>query len=49
MLEEKNRSLAAERAAYESQTRQLRMELEQQRNKFAHVQLKLQGIFLQGG
>lgn len=42
LLEEKNRSLAAERAAYESQTRQLRMELEQQRNKFAHVQLKLQ-------
>ncbi|ESR58174.1 Golgin candidate 4 [Citrus sinensis] len=42
LLEEKNRSLAAERAAYESQTRQLRMELEQQRNKFADVQLKLQ-------
>lgn len=42
LLEEKNRSLAAERAAHESQTKQLRMELEQERNKFTNVQLKLQ-------
>lgn len=42
LLEEKNKSLAAERAAHESQTKQLRMELEQERNKFANIQLKFQ-------
>lgn len=47
MLEEKNRSLEVVQAMHELQSKQLRMELEQEYDKLAEVQLKLQGIHLQ--
>ncbi|KAL5792317.1 hypothetical protein ACOSP7_000911 [Xanthoceras sorbifolium] len=42
LLEEKNRSLAALQASYELQTKQLRTELEKERNALTNIQLKLQ-------
>lgn len=47
MLEEKNRSLEAMQATHELQIKQLRVELEKERDKLANLQLKLQGTFLQ--
>ncbi|XP_031278536.1 golgin candidate 4-like [Pistacia vera] len=42
LLEEKNRSLAAVQATHELQTKQLRLELEKEREKLSNLQLKLQ-------
>lgn len=42
LLEENNRSLVAAQATYESQIKQLRMELEREHNNFKSLQLKLQ-------
>ncbi|KAI9182675.1 hypothetical protein LWI28_027730 [Acer negundo] len=42
LLEEKNRSLATLQASHELQIKQLRMELEKERNAMTNVQLKLQ-------
>ncbi|XP_044502757.1 golgin candidate 4-like isoform X2 [Mangifera indica] len=42
LLEEKNRSLAQVQATHELQTKQLRLELEKEREKLANLQLKLQ-------
>lgn len=44
MLEEKNRSLAALQATHELQIKQLRMELDKERDKLKNINLKLQGI-----
>ncbi|XP_044494566.1 golgin candidate 4-like isoform X2 [Mangifera indica] len=42
LLEEKNRSLAVVQATHELQAKQLRLELEKEREKLANLQLKLQ-------
>lgn len=46
MIEEKNRSLAAMQATHEVRTTELGMELEKERDKFATLQKRLQGILV---
>ena len=46
MLEEKNGSLAAMKATLELEIKELRTELEKERNKSANIQIKLQGATL---
>ncbi|XP_022757473.1 golgin candidate 3-like isoform X7 [Durio zibethinus] len=44
LLEEKNKSLEAVQASHELQIKQLKMELEKERDKLANLQIRLQGI-----
>lgn len=45
-MEEKKRSLEAVQAGHELQIKQFRMELQEESDKLANVQIKLQGTFI---